>query len=151
MMTAVTTLRNPRAEHRTDDLVPLDSTENDEPEALLDERTRRYLAIDERDILEGQSVYPPLTLKEIVAICKEARAERYASDPAPQPSAEADDQETSLERYRRWCRECDERREREGPPYPDPPPTMEEIVAIIKEVRAEMYAEEQERENTGCR
>jgi len=35
---------------------------------------------DEQDILEGQTIYPPLTMKEIVAICKEARAERYAED-----------------------------------------------------------------------
>ncbi|MCL2305933.1 MAG: hypothetical protein FWC43_11375 [Planctomycetaceae bacterium] len=79
------------------------------------------------------------------------KAKRSSDKPAPQKLAEPDEPETAQEWYRRWCRECDERREREGPPYPDPPPTMEEIVAIIKEVRAEMYAEEQERKNAAYR
>jgi len=86
-----------------------------------------------------------------VEALRRPKARRLSDKPAPQKLAESEEQETAQEWYRRWCRECDERREREGPPYPDPPPTMEEIVAIIKEVRAEMYAEEQERKNTACR
>ena len=62
--------------------VPPSIVECTESEMPLDDHTRWYLAIDERDILEGQSVQPPLTLKEIVAICKEARAERYAEKQA---------------------------------------------------------------------
>jgi hypothetical protein len=58
-------------------------------------------------------------------------------------------EETPLEQYDRWCRECDERRKREGPPYEDPPLSMEKIVAICKEVRAEMYEEKQKIAN--CR
>jgi hypothetical protein len=77
-MTAVETLRPPKAKRLSDKPAPPKCTEPDKSETLLDDRTRMYLAIDERDILEGQSVHPPLTLKEIVAICKEARAERYA-------------------------------------------------------------------------
>ncbi|MCL2304114.1 MAG: molybdenum cofactor biosynthesis protein MoaE [Planctomycetaceae bacterium] len=79
-MTAVRTLDKPKAKRLSDKPSPQKLAEPDEPKAPLDERTRRCLDIDERDILEGQSVYPPLTLKEIVAICKEARAERYAEE-----------------------------------------------------------------------
>ena len=55
-------------------------------------------------------------------------------------------EETPLGWYDRWCRECAERREREGPPYEDPPLSMKEIVAVVKEVRAERYARKQEAE-----
>jgi len=58
--------------------------------------------------------------------------------------------ETALEWFRRWGRECDENRRKAGLPYEDPM-TMEEIVAIVKEARAERYAEEQEQKNTACR
>ena len=48
--------------------------------------------------------------------------------------------------FRGWCRRCNEWRAQEGLPYEDPM-TMEEIAAIVKEVRAEMYAEEQAKMN----
>jgi len=53
-------------------------------------------------------------------------------------------EETPLEWYDRWCQECAERREREGPPYEEPPLSMDAIVAIVKETRAERYARKQE-------
>ena len=75
-------------------------------------------------------------------------AERLIDDLASQNLIEIDvsgisAEETPREWYRRWCRECDERRKRKGPPYEDPPLSMKEIVAICKEARAELYAEEQ--------
>ena len=87
-----------------------------------------------------------------VQALREPKAEHLIDEPVPQNRMEIDElEETPLEWYRRWCRECAERREREGPPYEDPPLSMEEIVAICKEVRAEMYAEEQAQKNsTGC-
>ena len=78
-MTTTITPRQPKAKRLSEKPVP-PPIEMNEPETLLDEYTRRCLAIDERDILEGQSMYPPLTLKEIVAICKETRAEMYAEE-----------------------------------------------------------------------
>ena len=81
-------------------------------------------------------------------------AERLIDDLASLDLIEIDEsetvgEETPLEQYDRWCRECDERRKREGPPYEDPPLSMEKIVAICKEVRAEMYEEKQKIAN--CR
>jgi hypothetical protein len=78
------------------------------------------------------------------------QAERLLADLASQNYIEiGEPEETPREWYRRWCRECDERRAREGPPYEDPPLSMEEIVAIVKEVRAERYAKKQK--NSTCR
>ena len=77
---------------------------------------------------------------------RESKAERLRSNPAPQNIAEAEEEESNIEWFRGWCRRCNEWRAQEGLPYEDPI-TMEEIVAIVKEVRAEMYAEEQERKN----
>ena len=54
---------------------------------------------------------------------------------------ESDNQETLLDWHRRWCRQVDEHQTQDGT-FNDPP-SMEEIVAICKEVRAEIYAEEQ--------
>jgi len=51
------------------------------------------------------------------------------------------------EEYRRWRLAAAERQEREGLAH-EPPLTMEEIVAIVKEVRAERYAEKQK--NSTC-
>ena len=70
-------------------------------------------------------------------------AERLIDDLASQNMIEIDEpeavsEETPLEWYRRWCREVDEREKREGV-YDVVPPTMEEIVAICKEARAERY------------
>ena len=78
---------------------------------------------------------------------RKPKAKRSSDALAPPKLTEPEVPETTEEWFKRWCRECDERRGREGPPYPDPPPTMEEIVAIIKEVRAEMWAEGQEQKN----
>ena len=52
------------------------------------------------------------------------------------------DEETPLEWYTRWCRKVNEREKRDGT-YDLESPTMEEIVAICKEARAEMYEKEQ--------
>ena len=73
-------------------------------------------------------------------------AERLIDDLASQHMIEIDEQEiscdeTPLDRYRRWCRESNERRKQAGLPD-ESPITMEEIVAICKEVRAEMYEEQ---------
>jgi len=77
---------------------------------------------------------------------REPRAERLRGKSAPQNTVEAEETETAQQWYRCWCRECDERyeqRKRAGL-IAEPELTMEEIVAIVKEVRAERYAEEQE-------
>ena len=66
---------------------------------------------------------------------------------------EDEEPETALEWYRRWCRDCDERyeqRKRAGL-IEEPEPTMEEIVALCKEARAERYAEEQEQKKAAGR
>jgi len=70
------------------------------------------------------------------------KTKRLTGDFVPQSRVEADEPETSLERYRQWCHEVDEREKREGT-FDVEPPTMEEIVAIAKEVRAERYAKKQ--------
>ena len=85
-----------------------------------------------------------------VQTLREPKAERLRSNPVSQDIVEADEPETALDRYRRWCSECTERRRQAGLPDDDPI-TMEEIVAIVKEVRAEMYAEEQEQKKAACR
>ena len=54
----------------------------------------------------------------------------------PKSRSDTNEPETSLDRYRYWCREVDEREKRDGT-FDVEPPTMEEIVAIVKEVRAE--------------
>ena len=64
-------------------------------------------------------------------------------DPVPQNQMEIDEpKETPLVWYKDWCRRIDEREKREGT-FDVEPPTMAEVVAVCKEVRAEMYAEEQ--------
>ena len=72
---------------------------------------------------------------------REPKAKRLI-DIAPLSQDEPVEPETSLDRYKRWCREADERDRLRGPSE-EPPLTMEEIVAIVKEVRAERYAKEQ--------
>ena len=84
---------------------------------------------------------------------REPKAERLRGNPVPQNITEAEEPETALEWYRHWCRECDERyeqRKRAGL-LEEPELTMEEIVAIVKEARAERYAEEQKQKNAACR
>ena len=78
-----------------------------------------------------------------VQTLREPKVKRL-TDIAPQSQDESSEPETSLDRFRLWCRESVERQEREGPFCDEPPLTMEEIVAICKEARAEIYAEEQE-------
>jgi hypothetical protein len=46
--------------------------------------------------------------------------------------------ETPLEWYRKWAKQANERQRRSR--LPDEPLTMEEIVAEVKQVRAERYA-----------
>ena len=77
-----------------------------------------------------------------VEALRKPKARRLTDNFAPQSRVEADEPETSLDRYRRWCREADEREKRDGT-FDVEPPTMEEIVAIVKEVRAERYAKKQ--------
>ena len=72
MSTTTQTLREPKAQRLRNNPTPQNPMPQDIGEADLDR--------DEQDILEGQTIYPPLTMKEIVAICKEARAERYAEE-----------------------------------------------------------------------
>jgi len=81
---------------------------------------------------------------------REPRAKRLRNSPAPLPSLKEEEPETAQDRYLRWCRECDERREqriRAGELNEDDEPTEEEIVAICREARAERYAEEQRQKN----
>ena len=81
---------------------------------------------------------------------REPKTERLRSKPASQnvDDVEAEEPESNLAWYRRWCRESRERRRKAGLPE-ESDMTMEEIVAIVKEVRAERYAEKQ-RDST-CR
>ena len=88
-----------------------------------------------------------------VQTLRDPKAKCVRSNSVPQNVVEADEPETALEWYRRWCRECDERyeqRKRAGL-IEEPELTMEEIVAICKEARAERYAEEQEQKKAACR
>jgi len=74
---------------------------------------------------------------------RDPKAERLPGDFALRNRIDIDEPEETLQEwYRRWCREVDEREKRDGS-FDREPPTMEEIVAIVKEVRAEMYEEEQ--------
>jgi Mg2+ and Co2+ transporter CorA len=77
-----------------------------------------------------------------VQTLRDPKAKRLSSDLVPQNQVETDEPETPLDWYRRWRLEVDERERREGT-FDVEPPTMEEIVAITKEARAEMYEEEQ--------
>jgi len=75
-----------------------------------------------------------------VQTMREPKAKRVTD---AQPLIEPDEPEESLQEwYRRWCHEVNEREKREGV-FDVEPPTMEEIVAICKEVRAERYAKKQ--------
>ena len=78
------------------------------------------------------------------------KAERLIVDLASQNLIEINEPETAQEEFIRLGRGMAERRRQAGLPEEDTM-TMEEIVAIIKEVRAEMYAEEQEQKNAACR
>ena len=77
-----------------------------------------------------------------VQALREPKAERLIDEPVPQNRMDAGEPESFAEWYGRWCRKVDEREKREGT-FDVEPPTMEEIVAICKEVRAERYAKKQ--------
>ena len=81
---------------------------------------------------------------------REPKRKRSRGNATPCDVVEAEEPETAQEWYRRWCREVDEWQKQQGLCEEDMP-TMEEIVAIVKKVRAEMYAEEQEQKNAACR
>ena len=78
----------------------------------------------------------------------QSKAKCLIDDPASRNPTEINEPETSLDRYRRWRLEVDEREKKEGT-FDVEPPSMEEIVAIVKEVRAERYAKKQK--NSTCR
>jgi hypothetical protein len=83
-MTAVKTMQiriiNPQAERVIADLASKEFIELDEPEETPLEWYRRWCReSEERQMKEGPFVdEPELTTEEIVALCKEARRERYA-------------------------------------------------------------------------
>ena len=81
---------------------------------------------------------------------REPRGERLRSSLAPQNYVKEEEPLTPLEKFERLGRMIAERHEREGITEEDMP-TMEEIVAICKEARAERYAEEQKQKNAACR
>jgi hypothetical protein len=70
---------NPQAERLLADLASQNYIEIDEPEETLGEWYDRWCyECDERRKLKGLPDEPEIAMEEIVAICKEARAERYA-------------------------------------------------------------------------
>jgi len=77
-MTALQTLRDPKAERLTDDFTPKGWVEPEEPETPLDRYDRWSREATERHRQSGLPDESPLTMEEIVAICNEVRAERYA-------------------------------------------------------------------------
>ncbi|MDR0327000.1 MAG: hypothetical protein LBI05_01750 [Planctomycetaceae bacterium] len=83
-----------------------------------------------------------------VQILSDTKAERLTDNFAPQERIDADEPETPLEWYERWCRRADEHQKQAGL-LDKEPLSMEEIVAICKKVRAERY--EREQKNTNCR
>jgi len=90
-------------------------------------------------------------MNAVTTLCNKTfdpKTERRIADHLPKTCVEDEPKENNLEWYRRWCRECTERRRQAGLPDEDSI-TMEEIVATVKEARAERYAEKQK--NTTCR
>ena len=82
-MTAVQTLRDPKTERLTDGFTSQNRVETDEPEETPLERYRRWrLKVDKREQREGTFDVELPTMEEIVAICKEVRAERYVEEQA---------------------------------------------------------------------
>jgi hypothetical protein len=70
------------------------------------------------------------------------KARRKTDGFAPQSRTKINELETPLEQYDHWSREATERHKQCGLPD-ESPLTMEEIVAIVKEVRAERHANKQ--------
>jgi len=81
---------------------------------------------------------------------REPKAERLRSNPAPQNVVEAEEEETNIEWFERLGRDIVEWRKSQGLPE-ESDITMEEVVAIVKEARAERYAEEQKQKNAANR
>ena len=79
-MSTMQTLREPKAQRLRSDPVPQNIVEEDKSEPYLTPHKRWCLEQDAKLVMEGQTGEPLLTLKEIVAICKEARAEVYAEE-----------------------------------------------------------------------
>ena len=79
-MNTVQTLREPKAQRLRDNSAPQNVVKNDESEPYLTPYQRWCWEQDAQLVLEGQTADPPITLEEIVAICKEARAEVYAEE-----------------------------------------------------------------------
>ena len=80
---------------------------------------------------------------------REPKAKRLRGISVPQSVVEVEKPLTPLEEYRLLGLEIQEWREQQGLTEEDEL-TMEEIVAICKEARAEIYAEEQKRKNAAC-
>ena len=83
------------------------------------------------------------------------KAERLIGDLVSQNLIEIDEPEieeslSAQEEFRRLGLEMREQRKQAGLPEEDPM-TMEEVVAICKEVRAERYAKKQEQKKAACR
>ena len=83
-----------------------------------------------------------------VKTLRDQKSKRLSDGSVLQNQIEIDDPETPLEWHGRWCRESAERRKQAGL-IDEEPLTMEEIVTICQEARAERYAEKQK--NQTCR
>ena len=81
---------------------------------------------------------------------RESKAERLRNNPAPQNVVEVEEEESHIEWFKRLGRDIVEWRKRQGLPE-ESDITMEEVVAIVKEARAERYAEEQKQKNAANR
>ena len=81
---------------------------------------------------------------------REPMAERLRSNSAPQNASEFEKSLTPRERFTLLGQRIAERRKRQGLPE-ESDITMEEVVAIVKEARAERYAEEQKQKNAANR
>jgi len=80
MSTTLQTLREPRGERLRSSLAPQNFVEAVKTLSPLEKFERLGREIDERRKREGLTEDDEITEEEIVAICKEARAERYAEE-----------------------------------------------------------------------
>ena len=79
-MTTMHTLREPRAKRLRNSPAPQNLVEAVKTLSPLEKFERLGREIDERRKQEGLTEDDEITEEEIVAICKEARAERYAEE-----------------------------------------------------------------------
>jgi hypothetical protein len=91
-MSTLQTLRESKRQRLRSDFVPQSRIEDDVPEETNLEWYRRW----SRDVTEnrrnaGLPDDDPITMEEIVAICKEARTERYAEDQANKTEPQSSD------------------------------------------------------------